>query len=255
MKQILSYRHLIKNLVVKDLKLKYRDSVFGFLWSLLNPVFMIVTYVIAFKYIMKASAPNYVLFLLAGVLHWNLFAQCLSASTGAVVDNAGLVKKVYFPLEALPLGAIFFSLVQYLFALVVFFPVALIFLHLRLSWVLLLVFPILFLQILFSIGLGFLVSTITVFYRDVKHFVEIFLMLGFWLTPVVYQFTDVPVRARAWIADNPMTDFISSYQSVLLHNQTPAPLFWRNMLIAVFLSLLIGAWTFSRFKTRFAEEI
>src|SRR5687767_7956555 len=106
------YRHLLRNLVIKDLKLKYRGSVFGFLWSLANPLLMIIVYTIAFTYILPVRSEGFVFYLMLGVLSWTFFVNSAAMSTGAIVDNAGLLKSVFFPRAILPIGTVLFNLAQ-----------------------------------------------------------------------------------------------------------------------------------------------
>ena len=119
------YRELLRNLVLKDLKLKYRGSVFGFLWSLLNPLLMIVVYAMAFTFILRIRSAGFVFYLMLGQLAWTFFASSASMSTGAIVDNGGLLKSVFFPRAILPIATVLFNLAQYLLTVVVFLPIML----------------------------------------------------------------------------------------------------------------------------------
>src|SRR5262249_28770257 len=123
---VLRYRGLIKNLVYKDLKLKYRGSILGVAWSLLNPLLLIRGYPVAFKKVLRVEQHDYPYFLLVGLLPWNFFSGALLASTGAVIGNANLIRKVYFPREILPIATVLFGFAQFLLALAVFLPALLI---------------------------------------------------------------------------------------------------------------------------------
>src|ERR1044071_10188135 len=149
---IYSYRELLRNLVLKDLKLKYRDSVLGFLWSLANPLLLILVYSFVFGHMLRGGPPKFAYFLMVGILPWNFFAQSLMMATGSILDNGNLIRKVAVPMEVFPVATVLFTLVQYLLALVVFFPMALLFfkVEIALSWVLFL--PILVMQIVFTLG-------------------------------------------------------------------------------------------------------
>ena len=116
------YRELLKNLVLKDLKLKYRGSVFGFLWSLANPLLMIIVYALAFTYILRVRSERFVFYLMLGQLSWTFFANSASMSTTSIVDNSGLLKSVFFPRAILPMGTVLFNLAQYLLTVSVFLP-------------------------------------------------------------------------------------------------------------------------------------
>src|SRR5262245_48581890 len=237
MTSVFRYRELIRNLVLKDLKLKYRDSVLGFLWSLANPLLLILVYSFVFGHLFTGAPPNLVYFLMVGILPWNFFAQALMMATGSILDNGNLIRKVALPMEVFPVATVLFSLAQYLLALIVFFPMALLFFKVSVAWSWITFFPILALQILFTVGLCFIVSTATVFYRDVRHFTEILLMLLFWLTPIIYDIHTVSDSLRTVLYMNPLSYFILAYQDVLYHNAFPSLDRLMILLILTFLSL------------------
>jgi ABC-2 type transport system permease protein len=251
---IYSYRELLRNLVLKDLKLKYRDSVLGFLWSLANPLLLILVYSFVFGHMLRGGPPKFAYFLMVGILPWNFFAQSLMMATGSILDNGNLIRKVAVPMEVFPVATVLFTLVQYLLALVVFFPMALLFfkVEIALSWVLFL--PILVMQIVFTLGLCFIFSTTTVFFRDVRHFTEILLMLLFWLTPIVYDLRAVPASLSAVLYLNPLSYFVLAYQDALYYNRVSPDRLVTILLLTVS-SLALGYLIFVAFKTRFAEEV
>ncbi len=124
MRDLYNYRELIRNLVLKDLKLKYRDSVLGFLWSLANPLLLILVYSFVFGHILRGGPPDFAYFLMVGILPWNFFAQSLMMSTGSIIDNGNLLRKVALPMEVFPVTTVLFNLAQFVLALAVFFPMA-----------------------------------------------------------------------------------------------------------------------------------
>jgi len=255
MHSLLRYRELIRNLVIKDLKLKYRDSVLGFLWSLANPLLLILVYSFVFGHMLRGGPANFAYFLMIGILPWNFFAQSLTMSTGSIVDNGGLIRKVALPMEVFPIATVLFNLAQFMFALIVFFPMALFFFDapVGLAWINFV--PILTLQILFTLGLSFIVSTATVFYRDVRHFTEILLMLLFWLTPIVYDVQSAPATLRSVLYMNPLTYFILAYQDTLYRNSFSPPDRLGIIFVIAFFSLVAGYRVLTVYKARFAEEV
>jgi ABC-2 type transport system permease protein len=255
MKSLFRYRELIRNLVVKDLKIKYRDSTIGFLWSLLNPLLLILVYSFVFSHILKVDIPNFSYFLLIGILPWNFFAQSIMMSASAILDNGALIRKVAMPMEVFPVATVLFNLAQFALALLVFLPMALLFFRVPLSWVTLWFFPLIVLHLLFTVGLSFMISTATVFYRDVRHFVEIALMLLFWLTPIIYDVTSVPESLRSAIYLNPQSFFILSYQDILYRQAAPEASRFAVLSTLTAASLLIGYWVNHAYKARFAEEV
>ena len=255
MMSIIRYRELIRNLVSKDLKLKYRGSMLGFLWSLANPLLLILVYGFVFTQLLRAAIPNFAYFLLIGLLPWNFFAQSMLMSTGSILDNAGLFRQVWVPLEVFPVATVLFNLAQFLFAFALLMPMALLFFQIPLAWSFLGVFLILTLHVLFTVGLSFFFSAITVFYRDVRHFMEIFLMLLFWLTPIIYNVEALPSSLRTAVHLNPLSFFISSYQDIFYRRMLPGFVSLLTLCGLTFLSLTLGYWVFSRCKSRFAEEV
>ena len=251
---LLRYRELIRNLVIKDLKLKYRDSVLGFLWSLANPLLLILVYGFVFGHILRGGPANFAYFLMVGILPWNFFAQSLMMSTGSILDNGGLIRKVALPMEVFPVATVLFNLAQFMFALIVFFPTALFFFGASVGPAWLSFVVILALQIVFTLGLCFIASTATVFYRDIRHFTEILLLLLFWLTPIIYDLQNVPAALRTVLYMNPLTYFTLAYQDALYRNSFSPPDRLAVIAVIAFLSLAAGYRIFSVYKVRFAEE-
>lgn len=253
-----SYRHLLRNLVLKDLKLKYRGSIFGFLWSLANPLLMIVVYTIAFTYILGIRSEGFVFYLMLGILAWTFFAGSLSAATGSIADNGGLVKSVFFPRAILPVATVLFNLSQYLLTIVVFLPFMLLYYGIAPAAPMLL-FPVfLVLQLVFTIGLALLLATATAFFRDVKHLVEVGLAALFWLTPIVYRLDDIervsPTAARL-LTFSPMAPYITAYHDIFFDRVWPDPLTWALASAYAVAALVIGLLVIVRYDEQFAERV
>ena len=255
MLSLFKYRELIKNLVSKDLKLKYRDSMLGFLWSLANPLLLIVVYSFVFGHILRDGPANFAYYLMVGILPWNFFAQSLMMATSSIVDNGSLIRKVALPLEVFPVGTVLFNLAQFLLALVIFFPMAFFLFKVSPAWSWL-VFPlVLAMQVLFMLGLCFIVSMATVFYRDVRHFMEIFLTLLFWLTPIVYDLKMVPDSFRTIVYFNPFTYYVLAYHDLLFYNAPPTIERLAAILLLSLVSFGVGYSLFIAYKVRFTEEV
>ncbi len=252
--RIWAYRELVKNLIHKDLKVRYGGSILGLAWSLLNPLAMIVVYSIVFKYIFRIALENYTVFLITGLLPWSFFSSSVGASTVAVISDANLVKKISFPREILPLATVQFNLVQFLMALAVFFP-ALIFLQAELGWTLLAYPAVLALHVGFTLGIALLLSAVTVFYQDIKHLTEVGLMLLFWVTPILYPVSMVPERVRWLFKLNPLAVYITGYQDIIYFGRWPTWDTWVLGTLWVAASVALGSWVFRRCDPRFAEEL
>lgn len=253
--ELASYRELLRNLVARDLKVRYRNSVLGFFWCLANPLMMMVVFTVVFTILMKNDIPNYAVFVLSGVLAWNLFSTALGGAIQSIVQNSSLVMKVYFPREVLPLSVVLANGVNFLFALIVLF--ALIFVSgVRLGPSLLFLPVILLIQLAFTAGLALLLSALTVFYRDVGIIMETGLLAWFFLTPVFYRIEDlVPDYARLMYVVNPMASIISAYRDVLYKGGMPALDFLARTGATSLVVLAVGYWVFRRLAPRFGEEL
>ena len=249
------YRELLRNLVTKDLKLKYRGSVLGFLWSLGNPLMLIFVYTLAFKYILRVGNDRFVLLLLLGVLAWTFFANSMLMATGSIVDNAALVKSVFFPRAILPAASVFFNLAQYLLTLVVFLPAMLVVFGVRPAAPMLLYPVFLLLQVMFTVGAALLIGSGTAFYRDVRHFVEVALMLLFWLTPIVYRLEQVPSRLRPIVFLSPMSPFVVAYQRMFYDVRWPEPSVWIACVAYAAGTFAVGTMVFLATEHRLVEQV
>ena len=227
-----SYRSLLKALVLKDLKLKYRGSVFGFLWSLANPLLMIVVYTLAFTFILGIRSEMFVFYLMLGQLAWAFFASSIMMSTASIVDNSGLLRTVVFPRAILPIATVLFNFAQYLLTIAVFLPLMLLWYRIPLVEPMLLFPVVLALQVVFTIGIALILATVTVFFRDVRHLVEVALAVLFWTTPIVYELDRVPERLRLLILLSPMSPFVVAYQKLFFFREWPEATVW---LVAVHL--------------------
>jgi lipopolysaccharide transport system permease protein len=221
LQECITYRSLIKNLVLKDLKLKYRGSVLGVVWSLLRPLLLIAVYTVAFKYVVRIKMDNYAFFLLVGLLPWNFFSGAAMASTEAIRDNANLIKKVYFPRETLPIATVVFNFAQFILALVVFIPLFYLLGSSSFKAVNLLFIPLLALHLLFAVGTALILSALTSSFRDVAHLTEVGLVLFFWITPIIYPISMVPEQFQGLMKVNPLAAFTIGYQDILFWGRVP----------------------------------
>lgn len=252
---LVRYRHLLLNLVLKDLKLKYRGSVFGFLWSLANPLLMIAVYTIAFTHFLGIRSEGFVFYLMLGILAWTFFANSLAMSTGAIADNGGLVRSVFFPRAILPASGVLFNLAQYVLTVLVFLPVMLIYYGVAPAAPMLL-FPVFVaLQAALTIGLALLLATATAFFRDVKHLVEIALAVLFWTTPIVYELRQIPERLRLPILLSPMSSFVGAYHDIFYYGVWPDPRTWIVATVYASVALALGLWVTVKYEERFAELV
>lgn len=248
------YRELLVNLVATELKVKYRGSALGFLWSLLNPLALILIYSVAFQYLLRIQLEHFTVFLIAGLLPWGFFAGSATASTLSLMDNASLLKQVHFPREILPTATVVFNLIQMLLALVVFLPSVLV-LRGFVPWTLVYYPAVLVLLLAFVVGVALALSSLTVVFRDLRHLTEVGLTLLFWLTPIIYHVSMVPAGWQAALAVNPMTSYVSAFQEITYWGRPLPPSAFLVMSLWSGASLLIGWMVFRRRAPYVAEDL
>ncbi|MCC7035349.1 MAG: ABC transporter permease [Acidobacteria bacterium] len=248
-----NYRHLLSNLLMKDLKLKYQRSLLGFAWSLLNPLLMILVYTLAFTYVLKVQTPRFVFFILIGLLAWTFFGAAVSSATEAVTGSGSFLKSVVFPRVVLPLSTVLFALAQYLLTTAVFLPLMLVLYQVPLEPRMLL-FPVfLGLQVLFIAGISLALSMATAMFRDMKHLVEVGLGIGFWATPILYEPAMVPEQFRPFLLLGPMTPYIRAYQDIFYYGVVPELAIWVVATAYAAGMFLCGLSLFLAYEDRFTE--
>lgn len=253
---IIRHRDLLMLLVQKDLKVKYKGAALGFLWSLLNPLLMMLVYSVVWSLITRFPIHNYQLFILSGLLPWNAFAAIIPGATVSLVGNSNLVRRVRFPLEFLPITPVLSGVVNLVLSLCLLVGFAVV-LRQPLGLPLLALPLLLVLQVILTSGICLILSAVLVYFRDVEYLISVGLTAWFFLTPVIYPLQALPGHGRAafFIGLNPMTWLVTSYQAIWHDNSWPD---WRSMAaLAVFsvLMLLIGRLVFRRLERRFAEEV
>ena len=254
--ELVQYRELVRNLVIRDIKLRYRNSVLGFIWCLGNPLLMMAVYTVLFTILMHNNViPKFPVFILCALLPWNYFNTTIMGAIDSIVGNAHLIKKVYFPREALPLSIVLANLVNFLLALIVLFAMLLAF-RVRLTpWALYLPL-IIFIQTIFTLGLALIFATLNVFYRDTKIIMEVGMLAWFFLTPVFYRIEDlVPQYARLMYWVNPMASFVSWYRIVLYNGISMEPGFIFRIFATSVVTLVVGYLVFIRYSPVFGEEV
>ncbi|PWU24493.1 MAG: ABC transporter permease [Candidatus Rokuibacteriota bacterium] len=248
------HRELIGVLVAKQLKLRYRGSLLGFLWTLVNPLLLMLVYTLVFSVYFRLDMDKYPAFLFTGLLPWIWFASSLQQGVTCILDGAGLVSRSQFPAEVLPVVTLTANAVNFLLTLPLLFVFLLAF-RVTLG-VSLVAFPILIgLEYLVALGLVLFFSALNVFFRDLQHIIVHLLTILQFLTPIFYPLTLVPEPFRAWAFMNPLTVLISAFQDVLFFNRLPAwpPLLGLLLFACVVLSLT--APMFARYKRTFAEAL
>jgi len=257
LKSLWAYRGFILGSVKREFQSKYRNSLLGAAWTVINPLAMIFIYTVIFSQVMRARLPGvdstfaYSIYLCAGVLTWGLFAEIVGRAQNMFLEHANLIKKLSFPRLCLPVTIVInallnFSIVFALFAMFLIlsgnFP----------GLAFIAIFPLLGILILFAIGLGVSLGVLNVFFRDVGQFFGIFLQFWFWLTPIVYSINTLPEIARSWLVFNPMSSLMAGFQSVLVSGQWPQ---WQTLWPTTLLGLLLCALGYRLFSKHSGEMV
>jgi ABC-type polysaccharide/polyol phosphate export permease len=265
LRELWQYRELIRNLVVSELKTRYKNSVFGFFWSLLNPLGMMLVFTLIFGVLTpNVQIEKYPLFLLCGLLPWNYFSTSVTGSLYSVIGNSNLVKKVYFPRAVLPIATVLSQLINFLLAFIVLFAALLVFQGNFSPWLWTLPL-VLLIQTVFTMGIALFLSTLNVFYRDTAMIMEVVMLAWFFLTPVFYSASVLPNMVtiggitfdpqRMLYIFNPMASLINIYRDLLYWGyRTDLDFFVRTAVTAI-LVFAFGFWFFHRYADRFGEEL
>lgn len=259
-KELYRYRELLWNLTKKELKVRYRGSILGIFWSLLNPVIMTLVYSFVFSIVLKSPIVDFPIFLLSGLIPWNFLASSLNVGIDSIVGNSHLINKIKFPREILPLSITFSNFINFLLELIAFF-IFLTFMGYKFYKMLYLLPLIILIQMFLVIGATLLVSSINVYFRDIKHLLNIFMVLWFFATPIIYDIGIVPGKFRYLMIVNPMTVFTILYRNIFYYVNFPAQLGYpslRTLILCLSLSitiLIFGYYLFKKLSPRFAEEI
>jgi len=263
--ELFNYWDLLVNLTKKELKVKYRGSFIGFFWSLLNPLLTMLVFSFVFSFILRLGIKDFYIFFLCALLPWNLLANSVNMSVSSVVANGGLIKKIYFPREIIPLSIISSNVVSYFLELIILFIFMIVakYPFYRLLYLL----PILVIvQLFLVIGISLFFSSINVYFRDTQHLVNIFIMIWFYVTPIIYPLSMVPQRYLKFMVLNPMTPLIEFYRTIFYYSKNPELGFYNffqtpgsyYFVISFLISItvfFIGYFTFKKLEGRFAEEI
>lgn len=253
-KELYKYREFLKTSVQKEFRGKYKKSFLGVFWSFLNPLFQLLVYALVFPFILGNTIENYTVFLIIALMPWTFFNSTIVQSAACIVNNAGIVKKVYFPREILPISTATSNLINFLITqLIVFAALFISGIGIGKS---IIIFPIIvIIQYLLQLGLSFIFSAITVYIRDVEYIINIFLMLMFYLCPIVYQPSMIPDNLLVFFKLNPMFHIISFYRTILYDKQFPRFGAVCELFLVCLLILFLGYFIFKKLKRRFAEEL
>ena len=250
------YRELLGQLVNRDLAQRYKQSILGYFWVILNPLAQMIVMSFVFSRIFGRAGLGvpYPLFLFTALLPWTLFSQALTAATGSLVSNSGLLSKIYFPREVLVLSSILAKVVDFAFSSLILIAM-LIFYQQPINFNLLWFIPIFIIQFFFTYGLGLLFAAANLFYRDIQYLLNLILLIWMYLTPIMYNMEIFPSQYRWIFQINPMAVIVNAYREVILNGNPPN---FFSLGLATLLALavcLVGFKTFKKFEGQFADSV
>ena len=248
------YAWLLLELVVRDLRLRYRGTYVGFLWTLLNPVIYMAIYTFVFGFMLHVGTERYPAYLLSGLVPWTWFMSAVTQGVTAIQDGRMYVGKTVFPTEALVAVPVLSNMINFVLSLPLLLIVAAIF-RVHLGWSLSLLPVVVAIQYVLTYGFLLLLSTYNVFFRDIQQLIGLFLTLVFFINPIFYTLAQVPDALRPYLLADPLTPIIIAYQAIFLHGTWPAvvPLAYAALFsIALY---LVGKVVFNRYHDAFGEYV
>jgi lipopolysaccharide transport system permease protein len=255
-RELYQYRGLLISLVQRELKARYRGSVLGFFWTFLNPTLHMLVYALLFTLVMRQNIPNYAFFMFVGLLPWIWFSSSVGAGASAISDRRDLMTKVRFPAQVLPTTVVATNLINYVLSLPLMLALGA-FYGVWPTWHVV-AFPlVVFVQLVFTLGLVYIISAVNVTFRDLQHIVQNLLTLWFFCSPVLYQasvISDPNIRAVVSLA-NPMAILITSYQAIFYEHRMPDGVPLLSLLFASLLLLWGASLMFEARREEFAESI
>lgn len=255
-KLLFSYRELLFNLAQREIAQRYKQSVLGYAWVIINPLLQLLVLTFVFSTIFRVSSFGvpYIIFLIVGLLPWNFFAQGLSSSANSLVSNSALIKKIYFPREIIVYATIIAKMIDFFyscFVLILFF----IFYHIPFSLQTIWVIPIFIIQLIFTSAISLLISSFNLFYRDIQYLLNLIISIWFYLTPVIYPVEQFPEKYRFIFVFNPMSVIINAYRQTVIGAGQPN---FGSLAIAAVTSIIffiISFLIFKKLEGKFADYV
>jgi len=242
--KIYRHRELIFNFVVRDIKSRYKGSILGYLWTLLDPLLMMVIYILIFSVIVRIKVENYPIFILTGILPWQFFNKTVNRSMISLRENSNLMMKVYFPREIFPISQVVSGIFEFCITLIVLVPFLIAY-HVSPTWKRVFGPVIATIQTFFVLGISLILSVLVAYLKDVTNLMSAALRIWFYLTPILYHFSMVPDKYQFFFLLNPMAIIISLYRGAILGDGIPDT---GMVIIGILVSLLVfivGKWFFS----------
>ena len=251
---LLKYNPLIHELVIRDIKVKYRRSVLGYFWSLLNPLLMMTVMSVVFSHVFRANVKNYPLYLICGQTLFSFFTESTSMAMNSILANAGLIKKIYIPKFIFPVSRVTSCFVTMSFSLVAILIVMLV-TRAHFYWTILLTpVPVAFL-FLFCCGMGMMLSALSVYFRDVTHLWGVVTLAWMYATPIFYTIDMMPKNLMRLMKLNPMYHFLNTFRNLVMFGNIPGPNAWFGCIASGVVFFGLGLIVFGRLQRNFILHI
>lgn len=253
-KNLYNYRELLKSNIKKEIRGKYKGSFLGILWSFINPLLQVAVYAIVFPYIMRVKTDNYLQYLIVGIIPWTFFTTVLNQGMITVRMNAGIIKKVYFPREILPISVALSGLVNFFISCIIILLFC-IFGGVGISWHLALLPVFAIIQFFLTLGIVMALSAINIYVKDTEYLVNFLVNMLFYGTPILYPVTLFPEKFRWILYINPLTELINAYRDIFIYHQLPGLTSVGYLVGITILIFFIGLAIFRKLEKGFAEEV
>lgn len=252
--KIYNYRELLKTNVKKEIRGRYKNSILGILWSFLNPLLQLLVYSVIFGALLASGDKTYPIYICVALIPWTYFTSSITQAAFTVIGNADIIKKVYFPREILPISVVTSGAVNFIISTIIILAFV-IFSGLGLSWYIVFYPFVLLVQYVLLLGISFIVSSITVYFRDLEHIIGIVLLAAFYGTPIVYRLEQLPANLQIIMQLNPMTHIINGYRDIFYYHQMPDMKVLGILLLLSVILTVIGYFIFKKLQKGFAEEL
>jgi ABC-2 type transport system permease protein len=253
-KKIYNYRELLKSNVKKEIRGRYKNSVLGVMWSFLNPLLQLLVYAVIFGALLGGGDSTYHIYICVALIPWTYFTTTITQASFTVIGNGDIIKKVYFPREILPISVVTSGAVNFVISTIIILAFV-IFSGIGISKYIILYPFILLVQYILLLGISFIVSSITVYFRDLEHIIGIILMAAFYGTPIVYKLEQLPANLQILMKLNPMTHLINGYRDIFYYQQMPNMKMLCILLAGSLVITVIGYFIFKKLQKGFVEQL
>jgi lipopolysaccharide transport system permease protein len=256
LRDLWNYRELLWVLTLREIQIRYKQSILGVAWAILQPLALMLMFTLVFSALLKVPSEGvpYPIFSYSALLFWTFFSTSLHNAIPSLETNAALIKKIYFPREFFPMSSILAAVFDLIIAAVIFLGMMFYF-HVDFTVNILYVIPVLIIQTIFTMGVCFIFSAMNAYYRDVKYALPLVIQLWLYATPIIYPISLVPERFRTYYMLNPMAGIIESYRSVLVKGMAPEGFYLGVAAAGAVLLFVLGYWYFKRIEMTLADVV